>query len=244
MGLSAPRAEIAEGESAPAGRKWEDFRFHALSEVPATDWEDMSSPFMDLGVMLSPNFTPERDKGSGASVSLAVAGRPIGVDLPAFGGDPAGYYPVEPPHSKVHTEGFWLGGRRGDLDNPDASAVGPPEPGAAPHRREEDRDFPEGEQVPTNLSFGHRAPARTGGLAAMKKVERWAQDPGGEPQGPGGPEFGTHTTDWVREGDLRNYHWGSREVAARSKTVVPMEQLTSPEGVSTRSSATGKGFDY
>jgi hypothetical protein len=78
----------------------------------------------------------------------------------------------------------------------------------------------------------------------MKKVERWAQDPGGEPQGPGGPEFGTHTTDWVREGDLRNYHWGSREVAARSKTVVPMEQLTSPEGVSTLSSATGKGFDY
>lgn len=256
MGLSAPEGPANENDGRWSGarptREWEDFRFHALSEVPNTDWEDMSSPFMDLGVMLSPNFTPERDKGSGASASMAVAGRPIGVDLPAFGGDPAGYYPVEPPHSKVHTEGFWLGGRRGDLDLPEAKAVGPPDPGAAPHRREEDRDFPEGEQVPTNLSFGYRGPvAHTGGLAAMKKVERWAQDPGGAPLAsptltgtPAAPEFGTHTTDWVRERDLRNYHWGSREVAARSKAVVPMEQLTSPEGVSTLSSATGKGFDY
>tara|TARA_Y100001951_G_C11288115_1_gene270190 strand:- start:1168 stop:2124 length:957 start_codon:yes stop_codon:yes gene_type:complete len=78
----------------------------------------------------------------------------------------------------------------------------------------------------------------------MKKVERWAQDPGGEPQGPGAPEFGTHTTDWVRENDLLNYRRGSRALAARSKAVTPIEQLTSPEGVSTLSSATGKGFDY
>jgi len=239
--LSAPRTPPAEGESVAAGRKWEDFRFHALSEVPDTDYEDMSSPFMDIGVMHGEGGegeTPERELGS--SVSMGIGGRPVGVNLAGVGREP-GYYPVEPPHSKVHTEGFWLGGRRGDLD-PGTEAAGPPEPGAAPYQHEEDPDFPEGERIPTNLPFGRHANQR--GLAAMKKVERWAQDPGGEPQGPGAPEFGTHTTDWVRERDLRHYRMGSRQLAARSKVVNPIEQLTSPEGVATLSSSTGDAYEY
>lgn len=241
VGLNAP----GDAASGSPTRSWEDFRFNALSEImeTASPRSENSAPFMNIGVLTDPKLTPERVRGSGSSYSMAIAGRPVGVDLPAFGGNRAGYYPVDPPHSKVHTEGFWLGGRRGNLD-PGVGALGPSEPGAAPYRRDADSDFPDSERIPTNLPFSHRDHARTGGLAAMKKVERWSQDPGGEPQGPGSPEFGTHTTDWVREHDLRNYRMGSRQVAARSKTVNPMEQLTSPEGVSTLSSATSGSHDY
>ena len=128
VGLNAP----GDAASGSPTRSWEDFRFNALSEImeTASPRSENSAPFMNIGVLTDPKLTPERDKGSGASASMAVAGRPIGVDLPAFGGDPAGYYPVEPPHSKVHTEGFWLGGRRGNLD-PGVGALGPSEPGAA-----------------------------------------------------------------------------------------------------------------
>ena len=240
--LSAPRTSPAEGESVPADRKWEDFRFHALSEVPDTDYTDMSSPFMTVGVLHGEGETPEREQGS--SVSMGVAGRPVGVDLAGIGVDKPGYYPVDPPHSTVHTEGFWLGGRRGNLD-PGVGAVDPPEPGAVPYQHEEDPDFPEGERIPTNLPFDRRGShQRPGGLAAIKKVERWAQDPGGGPQGPDNPEFGTTTTDWVRERELRHYRMGSRQLAARSKFVNPIEQLTSPEGGATLSASTGKGHDY
>jgi len=241
VGLNAP----GDAASGSPTRSWEDFRFNALSEImeTASPRSENSAPFMNIGVMTDPKLTPERGRGSGSSYSMAIAGRPVGVDLPAFGGNRAGYYPVDPPHSKVHTEGFWLGGRRGNLD-PGVGALGPSEPGAAPYRKDADSDFPDSERIPTNLPFSHRDHARTGGLAAMKKVERWSQDPGGEPQGPGNPEFGTHTTDWVRERDLRTYRTGSRQVAARSKAVNPIEQLTSPEGVSTLSSATSGSHDY
>jgi hypothetical protein len=247
VGLNAP----GDAASGSPTRSWEDFRFNALSEImeTASPRSENSAPFMNIGVMTDPKLTPERGRGSGSSYSMAIAGRPVGVDLPAFGGDPAGHYPVDPPHSKVHTEGFWLGGVGRDVDPEFLGAAGP-DPGAALHIREEDSDFPKGEQTPTGLPFsplswitpGERAGA--GGLSAMKKVERWSQDPGGEPQGPGNPEFGTHTTDWVRERDLRNYRMGSRQFAARSKAVNPIEQLTSPEGVSTLSSATSGSHDY
>tara|TARA_B110000196_G_C21123670_1_gene654612 strand:+ start:256 stop:1992 length:1737 start_codon:yes stop_codon:yes gene_type:complete len=247
VGLNAP----GDAASGSPTRSWEDFRFNALSEImeTASPRSENSAPFMNIGVMTDPKLTPERGRGSGSSYSMAIAGRPVGVDLPAFGGDPAGHYPVDPPHSKVHTEGFWLGGVGRDVDPEFLGAAGP-DPGAALHIREEDSDFPKGEQTPTGLPFsplswitpGERAGA--GGLSAMKKVERWSQDPGGEPQGPGNPEFGTHTTDWVRERDLRTYRMGSRQVAARSKAVNPIEQLTSPEGVSTLSSATSGSHDY
>ena len=247
VGLNAP----GDAASGSPTRSWEDFRFNALSEImeTASPRSENSAPFMNIGVMTDPKLTPERGRGSGSSYSMAIAGRPVGVDLPAFGGDPAGHYPVDPPHSKVHTEGFWLGGVGRDVDPEFLGAAGP-DPGAALHIREEDSDFPKGEQTPTGLPFsplswitpGERAGA--GGLSAMKKVERWSQDPGGEPQGPGNPEFGTHTTDWVRERDLRTYRTGSRQVAARSKAVNPIEQLTSPEGVSTLSSATSGSHDY
>jgi hypothetical protein len=133
---------------------------------------------------------------------MGVAGRPVGVDLAGIGVDKPGYYPVDPPHSTVHTEGFWTGP---SLD-------------------------PELNRVPEN---------RTG-----KQVLRWAQDPGGEPQGPAMPEFGTTTTDWVKESNLRHYRMGSRQLASRSDTVNPIEQLTSPEGVATLSSSTGDAYEF
>tara|TARA_Y100000310_G_scaffold148517_1_gene147735 strand:- start:4312 stop:5385 length:1074 start_codon:yes stop_codon:yes gene_type:complete len=120
-GLQAPDARVG------GTRPWEDFRFHALAEIGED--ETRSVPFMDIGVMLDPNFTPERPEDpTGSRVAMGMAGRPVGVDLPALGGDDGGgYYPVEPPHSKVHTEGTWRIGRIGDDDfePPGADTLGP-----------------------------------------------------------------------------------------------------------------------
>ncbi len=195
-------------------RPWEDFRFTAMAETGED--ETRSVPLMDIGVMLDPNFTPERPEDpTGSRVAMGMASRPVGVDLPAFGSDPAGYYPVEPPHSKVHTEGMWRIGRIGDDDfeQPGADTLGP----------------------------------------RFKEVRRWAQDPGGEPQGPGAPEFGTYTTERVAEEDLQSYRRGSRRLGQHRVTVSPLEQVTDSSlsfrasdgsGVGTLSSTTSDLYDF
>ena len=178
-----------------AARPWEDFRFHALAEIE----DDYDAPLMDIGVMHAPGRpTPERPEGGG----MVLSGRPVGVHLPETLGTPAGYYPVEPPHSKVHTEGAWHGA--------DQAGVGP---------------------------------GRIGGK--YKEVRRWAQDPGGEPQGPrGGHEFGTTITEQVRQEDLVSYRRGDRGLAQQSVGVRPIEQLTDPRGVATLASTTGDFYDF
>jgi hypothetical protein len=78
----------------------------------------------------------------------------------------------------------------------------------------------------------------------IKEVRRWAQDPGGESQGPGAPEFGTTVTEQVRRGNLQGYRRGSRRLAQQSVGVSPLEQLTDPAGPATLSSTTGDFYDF